>query len=71
MITNQGTEIEIDLHDVSMSGLGFDLPLNAARALSVRQEVQFKCTWNPRLLAGHKFIVRSIKGRRIGAEKIN
>jgi hypothetical protein len=71
MITSQGKEIEIDLHDVSMNGLGFDLPVNAVRALSVRQEVRFKCTWNPRLLAGNRFVVRSIKGRRIGAEKIN
>ncbi|WP_136806851.1 hypothetical protein [Desulfosediminicola flagellatus] len=71
MITNQGKEIEIDLHDVSMDGLGFDLPISAARALRVQQEVQFKCSWNPRLLGSSRFVVRSIQGRRVGAEKVN
>lgn len=70
MITSQGKEIDIDLHDISMDGLGFDLPINAARTLRVQQQVQFKCSWNPRLLGSSRFVVKSIKGRRVGAEKI-
>lgn len=71
MITSQGKEIEIDLHDISTDGLGFDLPISAARALRVKQEVQFKCSWNPRLLGSSRFVVKSIHGRRIGAQKVN
>lgn len=70
MITNQGKEIEVDLHDISLNGLGCDLPLKAVRSVFLSQEIQFKCSWNPRLLSGSRFVVRSIKGRRIGAEKI-
>ena len=68
LIIDQGKEMEIHLHDISVGGLGFDLPIHAARALSLRQEIRFKCTWNPTLLTD-RFIVKSINGRRIGAEK--
>ena len=69
LLLDQGREIEINLHDISMGGLGFDLPINATRVISVRQEVRFKCTWNPRLLTD-RFIVKSIRGRRVGVEKV-
>lgn len=69
LILHQGKEVEVSLHDISLGGLGFDLPINATRAISLRQEIRFKCTWNPNLLTD-RFIVKSINGRRVGAEKV-
>ena len=71
LILHNGNEIEIDLHDISMKGIGFDLPVGTARKLSVRQIISFKCSWNPRLIGNARYIVRSIKGRRVGAEKVS
>ena len=69
LVTDSGSQSEVDLHDISLGGLGFDLPYNSSLKLKVRQVVRFKCAWNQRLLRS-KYIVRSISGRRIGAEKV-
>ena len=72
MITNEGKEMDVNLYDVSMDGIGFDLPIRAARArtVTVGQEVRFRCSWNPRLLGNARFVVKNNNGQRIGAKKI-
>ncbi len=70
MISPNGQEFDVVLHDISPHGLGFDIPLNAAKSVSILQQLKFKCSWNPRLLSKNRYIIRSINGRRIGAEKI-
>lgn len=70
LTTIGGKEIEIDLHDISQSGIGFDLPFKSARTLSLRQQFFLKCQWNPNLFGNNKYVIKSIKGRRVGAEKI-
>lgn len=70
MMTQHGQQIEISLHDISSKGLGFHVPIAAAKAIPPLQQIQFKCAWNPRLLGSHRYIVRNRKGNRIGAEKI-
>lgn len=62
-------EVDIDLHDISMNGIGFDLPVGIAKLLSVKQVVSFKCSWNPRLIGNGRYVIKSIHGRRVGAEK--
>lgn len=69
LIFEQGNEMEIDLHDISIYGLGFNIPQNSPVNLHLRQLLRFKCSWGPRLLTS-KYIVRSIKGRRIGAQRL-
>ena len=71
MVSPNGTELQVDLHDISVKGIGFALPIGAARALSLKQEIRFKCRWNPRLIGQGRFVIRNIKGSRIGAEKID
>lgn len=66
--TTDGTVIEADLADISLYGVGFDIPLRRANKISVGKELKFRCPWNPRLLSKGRYIVTSIKGRRVGAK---
>lgn len=70
MVTKNGEELEINLHDISQGGLGFDIAFTAVRKISLKQAVQFKCNWNPRLLDQGRFLVKNIKGQRIGVQNI-
>lgn len=70
MSTSDGTYIEVDLFDISQNGVGFDMAMRDVRKVSVGNEIQFRCTWNSQLFSQGRYIVRSIKGRRIGAERL-
>ncbi len=65
---SDGTYLEVDLFDISQNGVGFDIAMRDIRKVSVGKEVQFRCTWNSQLFSQKRYRVRSIKGRRIGAE---
>ena len=67
---SDGTYIDVDLVDISQNGIGFDMAIRDIRKVAVGKEVQFRCTWNSQLLSQGRYIVRSIKGRRVGAERI-
>ena len=67
--TGNSSNLEVDLYDISLYGIGFDVAPRDIRKMAVGAEVQFRCTWNPRLLSQGRYIVRSIKGRRIGAQR--
>jgi len=74
MITREGKELTVNIHDVSVNGglgFGFDIPLAAARArtISVGEEVHFDCKWNPRLLGSGRFKVINSHGQRVGIKK--
>ncbi|MGB3223351.1 MAG: hypothetical protein WBB23_11170 [Desulforhopalus sp.] len=69
MTTSEGWDIEVDLYDISVNGIGFDVAPRDIRKISVGREVRFRCTWNPRLVNQGRYVVRSIKGRRIGAQR--
>lgn len=71
IITNDGREIDVDLHDISLGGVGFDVPSQAVRLISLKQSVKFKCSWNPTLLSRGRYIVTSINGRRIGVQNLD
>jgi hypothetical protein len=59
---------EVDLSDISMKGVGFELDVRRGLKIIEGREVQFKCSWNPRLFSQGRYVVRSVKGSRIGAE---
>ena len=69
MSAGDNSYIEVDLYDISLGGVGFDVSPRDIRKMSVGKEIQFKCTWNSRLFQQGRYIVRSIKGRRIGAQQ--
>ncbi len=64
-----GTELEVDLFNISLHGVGFMMPLQQRGKISVGKAVQFTCPWNPRLLSKGSYIIRSINGQRVGAER--
>jgi hypothetical protein len=66
-----GKELEVFLHDISIDGIGVDLPVRALRSgkLTTGREVRFKCSWNPRLINGN-FVVNNVKDQRVGVEKV-
>jgi hypothetical protein len=67
--TSDGKSIEVDLHDMSLNGIGFDVSVRDIRKMIVGREIQFLCTWNSKLIRQGRYVVRSIKGRRIGAQR--
>ncbi len=67
--TRDGTSFEVDLYDISQRGIGFDVAVRDIRKMSVGTELQFRCTWNSKLFSQGRYVVRSIKGRRIGAQR--
>jgi len=65
-----GMYLEVDLFDISQNGVGFDMAMRDIRKVSVGKEIQFRCTWNSQLFSQGRYRVKSIKGHRIGAERI-
>lgn len=59
---------EVDLFDISKKGVGFELDVRRGLKITEGREVQFKCTWNPRLFSQGRYVVKSIKGSRVGVE---
>jgi hypothetical protein len=68
LVTNE-TEAEVLLFDVSASGVGFELDIRNGLKISVGREVQFKCGWNSQLLSQGRYVVKSISGQRVGAQR--
>ncbi len=67
--TSDGTYVEVDLYDISPHGIGFDVSPRDIRKMIVGKEIQLRCTWNPRLFLQGHYVIRSIKGRRIGVQR--
>ena len=66
-----GKEITVDLRDISMGGVGITLPPQNSNALHVREEVHFKCAWNPKLFNSGRYVVASVNGNRIGIRNVS
>ena len=73
LTTNQGSELEVDLRDMSFGGIGLEIPIGTPLKykFKIGQKVQLKCSWNPSLLSHGRFIIKNISGRRIGLAKRN
>jgi len=63
-----GNQNEVDLYDISNRGVGFDMDARSGVKIAIGREIEFKCSWNPRLLNHGRYVVRSVKGTRVGAE---
>lgn len=69
LFTGDGREIEVDLFDISRDGVGFDVATRDIMKIGMGRELHFKCTWNPHLLGQSRYVVKSINGQRVGAER--
>lgn len=69
LYTGDGSQIEVDLYDISLRGVGFEVAQKDIRRMSVGRDVSFRCTWSPQLLSMGRYRIKSIQGRRIGAER--
>ncbi len=67
--TRDGKSLEVDLYDISPRGIGFDVAARDIRKISVGTELQFRCNWNSKLFSQERYVVRSIKGQRVGAQR--
>ncbi|MFN2354309.1 MAG: hypothetical protein ABR512_07275 [Desulfopila sp.] len=70
MVLSSGKEIEIELQDRSPGGFGIKVPPGNGRRMRLKEEVIFKCGWNPKLFAGGRYIIKSINGDRVGIENV-
>ena len=70
MIFGDGKEIPINLYDISIGGVGFELTVGVAASIAPRQEIRLRCVWNPRLLDQGRYIIKNVRGRRIGAQTV-
>ena len=66
--TSAGKEIDVMLNDLSKEGLGFNISVGSARTyrIGVGNQVRLRCTWNPRLIPNTAFVVKNIRGQRVG-----
>lgn len=69
MFTNDGKYLDVDLYDISQTGVGFEIPFKEVMRINPGNEVYFRCTWNPFLLNRGRYKIQSIKGRRVGAAR--
>lgn len=69
LTTSDGRELLVDLYDISPNGVGFDLSTRDINKLTIGRDVRFRCPWNPKLFSNARYVVRSIHGQRIGAER--
>lgn len=68
MRSSDGQEFEVDLVDISLHGVGFDVRYNDLRKISVGKVYDLRCPWNPRLFTDGRYLVKTINSRRVGAE---
>lgn len=68
LTTQDNREMAIDLHDVSLRGVGFDIAARDIKKISLGKEIKIRCTWNARLFTRGRYVVKTIKGRRVGAQ---
>ncbi len=71
LFTNDGKELAIDLFDISLRGVGFELSIRDMNKITVGRNIQLKCPWNAQLFSQGRYIVRSVKGQRVGVETHN
>lgn len=69
LFTGDGREIEVDLFDISQDGVGFHVATRDLMKISMGRDLHFKCTWNQHLLGQSRYVVKSINGQRVGAER--
>lgn len=69
LFSMDGTEMEVNLTNISLHGVGFEMPVQQRGKLSIGKKVTFRCAWNPRLLGTGTYVIKVINGQRVGAER--
>lgn len=65
-----GTEmVEVNLFDISEKGAGFELDPRTSIKIITGREIELKCKWNPRLFSKGRYIVKSVRGCKVGVEQ--
>ncbi|MGW8193001.1 MAG: hypothetical protein ACWGOX_01935 [Desulforhopalus sp.] len=70
LTTREHRQMAIDLHDISLKGVGFDIAARDMEKIMPGKEIEIKCSWNSQLFARSRYVVKTIKGRRVGAQNI-
>jgi hypothetical protein len=69
LTTSEGRVIDVELLDISVRGVGFHVAPKDLSQVKEGKEVNLRCTWNPRIFNREKYIIRSVAGQRIGAQR--
>ena len=72
LLTSSGKEAEIELSDVSSKGIGFELTIRAmrSRVIKIGDHIQVYCNWSSRFQGNSRYVVRNIRGQRVGVKKL-
>ena len=63
-----GRQIEVTLLNISTRGVGFELDFRSGVKIEVGKDIELRCGWNPQLFKHGRYVVRSVRGQKIGAE---
>ena len=62
---------EVSLFDISVNGAGFELDTRSAVKVAIGARIELQCHWNPLLFPRRHYVVRSVRGFKVGAERLN
>jgi len=71
LTTTNGRELDVNLCDKSRDGIGIQISVRDTTKISVGQQVQMRCSWNPRLFGLGRYIIQSIRTQRIGLKAVH
>ena len=71
LLLANGQEIEVNIIDISPTGIGVKIPAKIKKAQTPKmgERVTFRCSWNSHLLGHGRYVVKNISERQIGLEK--
>lgn len=72
LITNDGRETDVTLHDISHEGVGIELLPGSHRPLKLSpgSKIRLRCAWNQALLGSGYYEVKNFTGQRIGLKRL-
>jgi hypothetical protein len=60
---------EVNMLNISINGVGLEMNIRSGLKVAVGREVKLKCNWNPRLFSQERYIVKSVRGFKVGLER--
>ena len=61
--------VEVNLFDISTNGAGFEMDIRSKLKIEVGKQIGLYCSWNPNLFSRGYYVVRSVRGFKIGVER--
>lgn len=68
LVTSEGQMLDVDLLDISSRGVGFHVAPKDMDLVALGKEVNLRCAWDPRMFTRGSYVIKSVFGRRIGAQ---